>query len=108
MLQSSAPLAAGSYSPPALHWLRSPALDRPTHAAVQAVASWRWPIVYSLILMLLIELPCRMATMHLANGAYFVGMFWSPHDAAQYFSAMRQGTESASWLIYDRFSHEPH
>jgi hypothetical protein len=35
-------------------------------------------------------------------------MFWSPHDAAQYFSAMRQGTETSSWLVYNRFTEEPH
>jgi hypothetical protein len=37
-----------------------------------------------------------------------VGSFWYPGDFPVYLAAMDQGARSASWLIYDRFTPEPH
>jgi hypothetical protein len=37
-----------------------------------------------------------------------VGSFWYPRDFTVYLAAMQQGADSSSWLIYDRFTPEPH
>jgi hypothetical protein len=37
-----------------------------------------------------------------------VGSFWYPGDFPVYLAAMDQGAHSDSWLIYDRFTPEPH
>jgi hypothetical protein len=77
-------------------------------ALAMRLTGMRWVVGFALALTLVIEVPFRLASTHLADGAYFVGMFWAPHDAAQYLSAMRQGAASSSWLIVDRFTQESH
>ena len=37
-----------------------------------------------------------------------LGTFWFVRDFSQYQAAMREGASSASWLIHDRFTAEPH
>jgi len=68
----------------------------------------RWPFLFAVGVALVMEIPFRLAASQTVNGFYFGGMLWGVNDPPQYFSAMRQGTESASWLIYDRLSQEPH
>jgi hypothetical protein len=77
-------------------------------SALWALAEWRWPIIFALVLALIVEIPYRLAASQWQAGAYFVGMFWAPHDAAQYFSAMRQGAAGPAWTIYDHFTQEQH
>jgi len=78
----------------------------------EAVASragdLRWPVIFALCVAIVVEIPFRLAASQTVNGLYFGGMLWGVNDPPQYFSAMRQGAESASWLIYDRLSQEPH
>ena len=77
-------------------------------AASLLTGEWRWPLVVALLLVAALDVPFRVAELvGPAYGQVFSGMIWSPHDAAQYFSAMRQGAISG-WLIYDRLSPEPH
>ena len=73
-----------------------------------AIANVRWPLTLMLVLAALIEVPFRFAVSHAAAGFHFGGMFWGVNDTSQYYSAMRQGVASTSWLIYDRFTQEPH
>lgn len=71
-------------------------------------AEWAWPLGVSLLVLVLVELPFRIAAGQSASGHQFGGMLWSLNDASQYASAMRQGAESSGWLIYDQFSQETH
>jgi len=84
---------------------RAAAAVQPTGALL---AQWRWLIAASLLLLVPIEALSRLAASQRSNGLLFGGMFWAYNDPPQYYSAMRQGVGSASWLIYDRFSQEPH
>ncbi|MFN0072950.1 MAG: hypothetical protein ACKVVP_15810 [Chloroflexota bacterium] len=67
-----------------------------------------WLARFILITVVLVEIPYIIAFSQIGQGWVFAGMIWSPHDFAQYASAMRQGAASSDWLIYDRLSHEPH
>ena len=71
-------------------------------------ADWRWLAAATAAVMLLVEIPYLVAHAQIARGLVFVGMFWSPHDFAQYAAAMREGAASASWLVHDHLSGEPH
>jgi hypothetical protein len=72
------------------------------------VGEHRWALTFIVVLVALIEVPFRIAASQAAAGRHFVGMFWAQNDPAQYYAAMRQGAASSSWLIYDRFTQEPH
>lgn len=69
---------------------------------------WRWVVLVTLVALAAIEVPYLLAYAQAARGHIFVGMFWAPHDFAQYSAAMREGAASASWLIHDHLSGEPH
>lgn len=68
----------------------------------------RWLAGFVLATLGLVELPYLLAFAQSARGWVFAGMIWSPHDFAQYASAMRQGMHSDGWLVFDHLSHEPH
>lgn len=70
-------------------------------------AEWRWAAAITIAILVLVEVPYLVAYAQAARGYVFVGMFWSPHDVAQYGAAMHEGAAGA-WLIHDHFSHEPH
>jgi len=83
---------------------------RPSLAVLRAwvpSAEWWWALTVAAVLTLALDLPFRVAGFGAAYGQTFVGMMWAPQDAAQYFSAMRQGA-ARNWLIVDRFSVETH
>lgn len=69
---------------------------------------FRWPLLFTLAIVVAVEVPQRLAASHAASGMQFGGMFWGLNDPPQYLSAMRQGAASSGWLIYDRFTQEPH
>lgn len=71
-------------------------------------AEWRWVILVTLASLLLIEIPYLFAYSQVFRGRAFVGMLWAPDDFAQYSAAMREGAASASWLIHDHLTSEPH
>ncbi|MFN8636407.1 MAG: hypothetical protein U0893_21375 [Chloroflexota bacterium] len=97
---------AATVNPSSTALAPSAAVSRPAAGAV--LAEWGWPIAFAFTLAFLIEIPHRLAATQATDGIFFVGTLWSPHDVAQYVSAMRQGAASSGWLIYDRFSQEPH
>lgn len=71
-------------------------------------SEWRWPLVAALMLAVTIEVPFALAASHRMEGLEFGGMLWSLTDPPQYYSAMRQGASTPGFLIYDRFTQEPH
>ena len=73
-----------------------------------ALAEWRWPLLVSLLLLVVLEVPFRLAASQTTTGLHFGGMLSGINDPPQYYSAMRQGAASARWLIFDQFSAEPH
>jgi hypothetical protein len=87
------------------------AVQRPTspasRAGVGGLAAWRWPLIVSLAITLLVEIPHQIALAQAGRDLAFVGMFWSAHDVSQYLAAMREGAAGA-WLIEDHLSGEPH
>jgi len=64
--------------------------------------------VVTLATLLLVEIPYLLAYSQEARGFAFTGMLWSPHDFSQYAAAMREGAATASWLIHDHLTAEPH
>ena len=58
--------------------------------------------------LLITSLPVIIAYTQRAHCLGFVGMLWTPPDAAQYFAAMREGAASGSWLIHDHLTTDPH
>jgi hypothetical protein len=76
-------------------------------AAFGGLAAWRWPLIVSLAITLLVEIPHQIALAQAGRGMTFVGMFWSAHDVSQYLAAMREGAAGA-WLIKDHLSGEAH
>src|SRR5262249_46619524 len=79
-----------------------------TMAVLDRGSQRRWLAAFIGITLALVEIPYLVALAQSANGWVFAGMIWSPHDYAQYASAMRQGAASNGWLIHDLLSHEPH
>jgi hypothetical protein len=71
-------------------------------------AEWRWLGLVTLVTLLLVEIPYLLAYSQESNGWLFTGMLWSAFDFAQYAAAMREGAASASWLIHDHLTGEPH
>lgn len=71
-------------------------------------AEWRWAVAVGLAALLLAELPYWLAGLSDAQGVVFGGMIWAAHDEAQYAAAMHEGAASASWLIHDHLTSEPH
>jgi hypothetical protein len=59
-------------------------------------------------MLLLTAIPTLLAYTQRHDGLGFIGMLWTPPDAAQYFAAMREGAASSSWLIHDHLTTEPH
>lgn len=68
---------------------------------------WGWLAALLLGVALLAALPYVLAYAQASHGLAFAGMFWSPHDFAQYGAAMREGA-AGSWLIHDHLTGEPH
>ena len=73
----------------------------------RGLAGWRWPLIVSLAITLLVEIPHQIALAQAGRDLAFVGMFWSAHDVSQYLAAMREGAAGA-WLIENHLSGEPH
>lgn len=71
-------------------------------------AEGRWLALATLAVLAVAEIPYAIAYRQALDGWIFSGMLWAPHDAAQYWAAMREGAASTSWLVHDRFSGEPH
>jgi len=67
-----------------------------------------WPLGLLLIALLVGQLPHVLGMCCAPSGATGLGTVWFINDFAQYESALNQGASSASWLIYDRFTAEPH
>ncbi len=89
--------------------MRSAVLAHPREvAAAPLVADWCWWLGWALLALGLAEVPLLLAACCGPSGWTGLGTFWFVNDFAQYESAMRQGAESASWLVYDRFTPEPH
>jgi hypothetical protein len=76
-------------------------------AGLGGLAAWRWPLIVSLAIVLMVEIPHQIALAQAGRGTTFVGMFWSAHDVSQYLAAMREGAAGA-WLVKDHLSGEPH
>ncbi len=76
--------------------------------AASSISEWRWVALAAVGLCLVVELPFVVAYSQAVNGRYFTGMFWAPHDFAQFSAAMREGAAGASWLVHDHLSGEPH
>jgi hypothetical protein len=95
-------LAAGS------RWHQGRVRARIGLLAARVWDEWRWPVLFSLVLSIVLEVPFRLAASHTRDGLAFVGMLWSLEDASQYVSAMSQGASTSSWLVYNHFSQEPH
>jgi hypothetical protein len=85
-------------------------VNRPTgdHSSTITWPEWRWLGVVSLVILLLVEIPYRLAYAQETRGVVFTGMLWTPHDVLQYLAAMREGAASPSWLVHDHLTGEPH
>jgi hypothetical protein len=83
-----------------LRRLASPGLRPPGEA--------RWYLTVVGLTLLLTAIPTLLAYAQRHDGFGFVGMLWTPPDAAQYFAAMREGAARGSWLIHDHLTTEPH
>jgi hypothetical protein len=68
----------------------------------------RWYLTVAGLTLLLTAIPTLLAYTQRHDGLGFVGMLWTPPDAAQYFAAMREGASSGSWLIHDHLTTESH
>lgn len=93
----------------------SESLPRSTARVVSRGERWlgRWGVDGWLVAMLAValvisELPFLLSSFWAPAGLTGVGTIWFVNDFAQYESAMRQGATSASWLIVDQFTGEPH
>ena len=68
----------------------------------------RWHVGFALGVLVLCAIPGvvadRFGPAHLEG----LGTFWFGRDFSQYQAAMRDGASSASWLIPDHFTAEPH
>lgn len=71
-------------------------------------AGTRWWIGWAVAALTIAELPILLSYCCGPAGLTGVGTFWFVNDFAQYEAAMRQGAASASWLVYDQFTPEPH
>jgi hypothetical protein len=75
---------------------------------LRASGEARWYLTVVGLMLLLTAIPTLLAYLQRHGGLGFVGMLWTPPDAAQYFAAMREGASSGSWLIHDHLTTEPH
>ncbi len=73
-----------------------------------AGAEWRWLAGVGSLVLALLALPYVVWLVWGPADLVHVGSFWYPRDFTVYLAAMQQGAESPSWLIYDRFTPEPH
>jgi len=101
----SVPSAAAA--PDALPAHPAAALATPRLGQVSA-AEWRWLGGIGLLLLALLTLPYLVWLLWGPADLVHVGSFWYPRDFTVYLAAMQQGAQSSSWLIYDRFTPEPH
>ena len=69
---------------------------------------WRWLTVVGAVVLALCALPYLVWLGWGPRDLVHVGSFWYPRDFTVYLAAMQQGAQSPSWLIYDRFTPEPH
>jgi len=79
-----------------------------TTEQTKSTGETRWLGVVTLATLLLIEIPYLVAYLQEARAFIFTGMLWSSHDFSQYAAAMREGAATASWLIHDHLTAEPH
>ncbi|MGQ9677021.1 MAG: hypothetical protein ACUVX1_15275 [Chloroflexota bacterium] len=79
-------------------------------ASAEAVGpgEWRWLAMVVAATLLAVEVPYLLTQVQAARGVVFTGMFWSPHDLAQFLAAMREGAAGSLWLIHDHLTGEPH
>src|SRR5215210_7629525 len=69
---------------------------------------WRWLLYVGVALLALLAVPYVAWLVWGPADLVHVGSFWYPGDFPVYLAAMDQGARSGSWLIYDRFTPEPH
>jgi hypothetical protein len=69
---------------------------------------WRWLAVGTGLLLVLTSTPYLVAAVAGREDLVRVGTFWFSRDFSQYLGAMRDAASSSSWLLFDRFSAEPH
>jgi len=84
------------------------AIQRIVATASRPSGEARWHLAVAGLTLLLTTLPTVLAYAQRRYGLGFVGMLWTPPDAAQYFAAMRQGASASSLLIHSHLSTEPH
>lgn len=58
--------------------------------------------------LLLTLVPPTLARIYGPADRVHIGTYWFAWDFGQYFAAMREGASSASWLVHNHFSAEPH
>jgi len=94
-------------APPSADAGTSPTAVSPAGGTVTA-AEWRWLAGVGAALLVLFAVPYVVWLTAGPADLVHVGSFWYPRDFTVYLAAMQQGAQSASWLIYDRFTPEPH
>jgi hypothetical protein len=71
-------------------------------------AEGRWLAVIGAALTGLLAVPSLVWLLAGPRDLVHVGSFWYPGDFPVYLAAMDQGARAPGWLIYDRFTPEPH
>lgn len=71
-------------------------------------SEWRWLAWIGALVLALCALPYVVWLGWGASDLVHVGSFWYPRDFTVYLAAMQQGAQAPGWLIYDRFTPEPH
>jgi hypothetical protein len=106
---SPQPHAAPDSAPlPTQATVRLPVSLRTPQSALGTPAERRWLAWISLLVLTLLAVPYLAWLVAGRHDLVHIGAFWYPGDFPVYLAAMDQGARSASWLIYDRFTPEPH
>jgi hypothetical protein len=93
---------SGAAAPPAV------GLDARPVSRLSSSLDLAWLGGACLVLLALCALPYVVAAAFGPPDLARIGTFWFVRDFSQYQAAMREGASSASWLIHDRFTAEPH
>jgi hypothetical protein len=72
------------------------------------VREWRWVSALAGLLLALAALPYSLALARPPQGRLLTRTLYYGQDLSQYLSAMGDGAASASWLVHDHLTAEPH
>jgi hypothetical protein len=103
-------VAAPPTADPAPPTIPAPAADHVESGNTRRItrAEWRWLAWVAAVVLALCAVPYVAWLAWGPHDLVHIGAFWYPGDFPVYLAAMDQGARGSSWLIYDRFTPEPH